>query len=318
MGSPNDSSGGIDPELGPISEPDEEDISPALRVRGEGSWQTPQDEIRERVRRETAERAARLGEQLNAGSEAGSAAKSGAGGLVLPVLMPPNIPMVPMELLFPPELVGGAAPVARELRGTAIVVGALDREAKTNTRLRIPSGTQARFGSLRVKVLGCYQSHPEDRLESWAYVEVYDDGQSARRELAVLPQRSRNRVREGGGETLLRKGWIIASSPSVTPIDHPVFDMWLLTCEGGVSAASAPAQLSQGISGQRRATGAARPASAVASGAVQSGEVQGQPAAQGANPAVGGEAAPDALVPSEAPPPAIAPANPVSETTRTN
>jgi hypothetical protein len=232
--------GGIDPELGPIAEPDSEDVAPALRVTGEGEWKRPEDSVRQRVRQEAMERAAQLNREANAAANGATGQGSQSSGLIMPRLMAPNIPNVPMELLFPPEVANAGPPPVRESRGSAIIVGALDREARTNTRLRIPSGGQGTFGSLRIKVSGCFMSHPDDTFESWAYVEVSDLGRTDRKQLAVLPQRDRNRVREATGERVIRKGWIIASSPSVTPIDHPTYDMWLINCEGNGGAAPLP------------------------------------------------------------------------------
>jgi hypothetical protein len=237
--------GGIDPELGPIAEPDADDVAPALRVKGEGDWQRPKDDVRDRVRRETIERAAKISDEMNRAAGAGTSASQrtvvpGQTGLIMPRLMAPNIPLVPMELLFPPEVVSAGPPPVRQSRGSAIIIGALDREAKSNSRIRIPSGGEGTYGSLRVKVSGCFMSNPEDTTESWAYVEVSDMGRTDRKQLAVLPQRDRSRVRAATGERVLRKGWIIASSPSVTPIDHPVYDMWLVTCEGDGGAGPQP------------------------------------------------------------------------------
>lgn len=236
-----EAAGGIDPELGPISEPDSEDVGPALRMKGEGEWQKPKDTVRERVRRETLERAEKISREASAATGVGSSAgQAASNGLVMPRLMAPNIPFVPMELLFPPEVISAGPPPVRESRGSAVIVGALDREARTNTKLRIPTGGQGTYGSLRIKVSGCFMSHPEDTFESWAYVEVSDMGRADRKQLAVLPQRDRNRVRAATGERVLRKGWIIASSPSVTPIDHPLYDMWLVSCEGNGGAGPQP------------------------------------------------------------------------------
>lgn len=229
--------GGIDPELGPIDEPDSEDVAPALRVTGDGEWKRPEDSVRDRLRREALERATKLNADLEA---ARRSAGAGSNGLVMPILMAPNIPMVPMELLFPPEIVAAGPPPVRESRGSAVIIGALNREAGTNTRIRIPTGGEGTFGSLRVKVSGCFLSHPEDTFESWAYVEVSDMGRPDRKQLAVLPQRDRSRVQAATGERVLRKSWIIASSPSVTPIDHPSFDVWLVACEGNGGAAPLP------------------------------------------------------------------------------
>ncbi|MCZ8207581.1 MAG: DUF2155 domain-containing protein [Aquidulcibacter sp.] len=119
------------------------------------------------------------------------------------------------------------------------MIGALDREKGTNVRVRVPVGSQVTYGSLRLKLSACYASNPEDALESWAYVEVTDMGRQNNNQLAVLPQRNRRDMREANRERVIRKGWIIASSPAVTPIDHPTYDMWLVSCEGAVAPTSA-------------------------------------------------------------------------------
>ena len=219
--------GGIDPELGPIAEPEESDVAPAFRQNGTGRWMTPEEEMRARIRREALSQAEAEQQAL------------AASGLVMPRLVGPNIPLVPLELLFPPEALETGPKPVREIRGTGVMIGALDREKGTNVRVRVPVGSQVTYGSLRLKLSACYASNPEDPIESWAYVEVLDMGRQNTNQLAVLPQRNRRDMREANKERVLRKGWIIASSPAVTPIDHPTYDMWLVSCEGAVTPPSA-------------------------------------------------------------------------------
>nr|WP_284360082.1 DUF2155 domain-containing protein [Candidatus Phycosocius spiralis] len=214
------STGGIDPELGPVGEPEAADLPPAMRQNGGGGWLSPTDEMRARIRREAKERAAEEQRALS------------SSGYVMPRLVGPTIPFVPLELLFPPESVEQGPKPVRELRGTSIVLGALDREKGTNVRLKVSVGSQVTYGSLRMRVMACYTSHPEDRLESWAYVEVTDIGPQKLNQLAVLPQRNSRSNRDANALRVIRKGWIIASSPAVTPIDHPTYDMWLVACDG--------------------------------------------------------------------------------------
>ena len=228
---PAATSGGIDPELGPIAEPEAGDVAPAFRQNGTGTWMTPEDEMRARIRREALSQAEAEQQAL------------AASGLVMPRLVGPNIPLVPLELLFPPEALETGPKPVREIRGTGVMIGALDREKGTNVRVRVPVGSQVTYGSLRLKLSACYASNPEDAIESWAYVEVVDMGRQNLNQLAVLPQRDRRGMKEANKERVIRKGWIIASSPAVTPIDHPTYDMWLVSCEGAVAPPSA-AQLS--------------------------------------------------------------------------
>lgn len=221
------SNGGIDPELGPISEPEAGDVAPAFRQNGSGTWMTPEDEMRARIRREALSQAEAEQQAL------------AASGLVMPRLVGPNIPLVPLELLFPPEALETGPKPVREIRGTGVLIGALDREKGTNVRVRVPVGSQVTYGSLRLKLSACYASNPEDAMESWAYVEVTDMGRQNLNQLAVLPQRDRRSMKEANKERVIRKGWIIASSPAVTPIDHPTYDMWLVSCEGAIAPPSA-------------------------------------------------------------------------------
>ncbi|WP_290816188.1 DUF2155 domain-containing protein [Aquidulcibacter sp.] len=192
----------------------------------------------------------------------------------MPRLVGPNIPLVPLELLFPPEALETGPKPVREIRGTGVLLGALDREKGSNVRVRVPVGSQVTYGSLRLRLSACYASHPEDAFESWAYVEVTDMGRRNLNQLAVLPQRDRRGMREANKERVIRKGWIIASSPAVTPIDHPTYDMWLVSCEGAVAPPSAV----------QSSTSKARPRSEGQAGAAAPEAAPQAPAASGADP----------------------------------
>lgn len=216
--------GGIDPELGPIQEPDNGDIEPALRTTDGSSWETGDQEIRDKIRKE-AEAEANKGKQANTLTG------------IMPHLEGANIPNIPISLLFPNGDATGTNSVGpvirREIAGTSVLITGLNRETGTKLRFRVSIGNTVRFEQLNVKVSACYKSHPEDSNESYAYVEVVDNGRPIVAPLAVLPQRDRVKQREAQAARILRRGWIIASSPTVTPIDHPVYDMWLDGCEGG-------------------------------------------------------------------------------------
>ena len=279
------STGGIDPELGPIGEPESGDVTPALRQNGSGGWVSPTDEMRARMRRDALDRAAAEQRVLS------------RNGFVLPRLVGPNIPLVPLELLFPPEAIELGPKPVRELRGTGIVLGALDREKGTNVRVNVPVGSQVTYGSLRLRVSACYSSHPEDRLESWAYVEVTDIGRQKMNQLAVLPQRNRRAAKEANPDRVIRKGWIIASSPAVTPIDHPTYDMWLVSCDGAVRPPPSELQLSSDTAPQR-----SQAKEAAATDAALRSSVQAQVQEKGASDRV------ENPVPAEEPAPAPAPA----------
>lgn len=231
----DDTGGGIDPELGPIAEPDAGDAGPASVLGADGAWETPDELARRRAREE----AQRLASEALAGAEA-------ASGGVMPRLVGPTIPIVPLALLFPPEVQVDGPREVREIRGTQATLVGADRSSGQVRRFVIPVGREATFGSLRIQLSGCYRSNPDDPFEAWAFVDVTDRGRPPIAQLAVLPQRERARRQATQGPRQLRRGWIIASSPTVTPIDHPVYDVFLASCDGDAGGPAPVAQVTDG------------------------------------------------------------------------
>lgn len=224
---------GIDPELGPIQEPDSADVEPALRTTDGDNWERPEKNSISNAEREKLDAALRAQNKVDT---------KNAG--IMPRLVGPNIPIIPISLLFPSGAgdegtIQQGPRIVREAPGTGVVMTALNRETGAKLSFGVRVGQTVTFERLSVKVSACYKSHPEDPNESYAYVDVIDNGAAETTPLAVLPQRDRANKREAKKLQYLRRGWIIASSPTVTPIDHPIYDMWLNRCEGGAVAQTA-------------------------------------------------------------------------------
>jgi len=75
-----------------------------------------------------------------------------------------------------------------------------------------PLDRPARFGSLEITVRRCYKAPPEEPPEAAAFLEIVD-------------------VRPDSPEVLLFSGWMFASSPAVSALEHPVYDVWVLSCK---------------------------------------------------------------------------------------
>ena len=90
---------------------------------------------------------------------------------------------------------------------------ALDKiTAKTST-FRLAVGEKKFFGSLEIKALKCQASESTDSIDAVAYLQVRD-----------LSIKDNNQV-------FLFNGWTFASSPTLQSIDHPVYDLWITSCE---------------------------------------------------------------------------------------
>ena len=90
---------------------------------------------------------------------------------------------------------------------------ALDKiTAKTST-FRLAVGENKFFGSLEIKALKCLLSESNDSTDTVAYLQVKD-----------LSIKDNNQV-------FLFNGWTFASSPTLQSIDHPIYDLWITSCE---------------------------------------------------------------------------------------
>ena len=90
---------------------------------------------------------------------------------------------------------------------------ALDKiTAKTST-IRLAIGEINFFGSLEIKALKCQLSENNDLTDTVAYLQVKD-----------LSTKDNNQV-------FLFNGWTFASSPTLQSIDHPIYDLWITSCE---------------------------------------------------------------------------------------
>ena len=98
------------------------------------------------------------------------------------------------------------------LEGSFTDIKILDKISSKNTLLRIKNGDLVSFKDLSIKSLKCKNSEFDDNPEITAYLQVIDFNNSNNDEVFVF------------------NGWMFSSSPSITPFDHPVYDIWLVRC----------------------------------------------------------------------------------------
>ena len=98
------------------------------------------------------------------------------------------------------------------LEGTYTDIKILDKISSKNTLLKLKNGDLVLFKDLSIKSLKCKNSEFDDNPEITAYMQVTDLNNSNNDEVFVF------------------NGWMFSSSPSITPFDHPVYDIWLVDC----------------------------------------------------------------------------------------
>ena len=94
-----------------------------------------------------------------------------------------------------------------------INIKALDKITAKTSAFRLAVGEKKFFGPLEIKALKCNLSEGAYISDTIAYIQVKD-----------LSSKDNNRV-------FLFNGWTFASSPTLQSIDHPVYDLWVTSCE---------------------------------------------------------------------------------------
>ena len=95
---------------------------------------------------------------------------------------------------------------------TTAELSVLDKVSSKNTNIKIKIGEEFYFQNLNIKVLKCYNSKFDDDPEVTAYMQVKDT------------------TMNNNDIVFIFNDWTFASSPSIRPFDHPVYDVWLKKC----------------------------------------------------------------------------------------
>ena len=94
-----------------------------------------------------------------------------------------------------------------------INIKALDKITAKTLAIKLGIGEKKYFGSLEIKGLKCQLSENNEFSDIVAYLQVKD-----------LDSKDNNQV-------FLFNGWTFVSSPTLEPIDHPIYDLWITGCE---------------------------------------------------------------------------------------
>lgn len=108
-------------------------------------------------------------------------------------------------------VLAGSAHAERISNGVA-VFAALDKVTARTSKFEVPLNETVQFGQLKVTPRVCYSRPPTERPKTTSFVEV-------------------DEVELDGEEKRIFTGWMLAESPGLNAVEHPVFDVWLTDCE---------------------------------------------------------------------------------------
>lgn len=116
-------------------------------------------------------------------------------------------------------LLAAAAMPAGAVPGDIAVLQGLDKITARISTIEAPLNEPVRFGSLEIIARACDKKPPEETPESTAFLEIVD-------------------IRPDSPAVELFTGWMFASSPAVSAVEHPVYDVWVVDCKKTSSSAS--------------------------------------------------------------------------------
>ncbi len=108
--------------------------------------------------------------------------------------------------LFPNQI------IAETISGNSVLFGGLDKITAKFTDFEINIGESKKFGTLSIKIFQCRKRPPEEIPEDFVLLTVND---------MINPD----------NPLLIFSGWMFSSSPSLSALEHPTYDIWIKECK---------------------------------------------------------------------------------------
>jgi hypothetical protein len=111
-------------------------------------------------------------------------------------------------LIYAPRVSDAAAMIDFPI----VKLQALDKSTARTVTFEAKVGTTIEYGSLYIKTQACRKSEPLAKPESAAFLQIWEVPINATKSEWIF------------------SGWMFASSPALSAMDHAVYDVWVLDC----------------------------------------------------------------------------------------
>ena len=148
--------------------------------------------------------------------------------------MNPNSVRAGARLIFAAAVastLGAGVACADRIENGVAVFSALDKVTARTSKFEVPLNSTVQFGALKVTPRVCYSRPPDEQPKTTSFVEV-------------------DEIQLDGQEKRIFTGWMLAESPGLNAVEHPVFDVWLTDCQkpkGTVAQHSGEAPAASGV-----------------------------------------------------------------------
>ena len=101
---------------------------------------------------------------------------------------------------------------SKNLYGYAVTIGALDKITAKFSEFDIEVNGNIKFGTLLIEIFECQKRPPEEIPENFVLLKIEDHVNS-------------------DGPIIFFSGWMLSSSPSISSLEHPTYDIWIKDCK---------------------------------------------------------------------------------------
>jgi hypothetical protein len=115
---------------------------------------------------------------------------------------------------------------AREMENYPVVkLQSLDKVTARTMTFEANVGNTVKFGSLFIKIQACAKAPPIEQPESAAFLQIWEMKSKGESDsVSVKDQPPKEEAQ------WIFSGWMFASSPALSHMDHPIYDVWVLDC----------------------------------------------------------------------------------------
>ncbi len=113
----------------------------------------------------------------------------------------------------------------KNLVGTAVVLRTLDKVTATTKDYTVKIGDTLDYGSLSITARHCEKRPPTEIPETYAFLQITDTRLNGEGEVVAASSE------DDDTDGTIFSGWMYASKPAVSALDHRVYDVWVIDCD---------------------------------------------------------------------------------------
>jgi hypothetical protein len=123
-----------------------------------------------------------------------------------------------VPLTLDAQVENGQSQARQNLIGHSVVLRTLDKVTATTQDYTVKIGDELKYGSLTIAARHCEKKPPEEIPETYAFLQIQDARLKGSGEVAE-------------DDRMVFSGWMFASKPAISALDHRVYDVWVIDCK---------------------------------------------------------------------------------------